>query len=415
MTAYGIYLHIPYCHSKCPYCDFNVYALKDPPEERYTAALIAEWNYWKETSLWNERKLSSIFFGGGTPSFFSTHSLGRIIEAIARDATFNEDIEICLEVNPQDCTDSYATGLKAAGFNRVSIGAQSFSKRVLKELGRRHTPEDIVKAVSACRTSGIENVSVDIIFGIQEQTLDELKADIAIALGLDLPHLSTYQLTVESGTPFYQRQKQGKLILPPEDSVIAMMSFLSGTLTESGYQHYEISNFAKRGFRSLHNSGYWTGRNYLGLGAGAHSFCRYEHEGEVQYLRHASTARPATYFEQIEKEGHAVAWQEKPDLASQMAEHIMLGLRIQEGISLERFKSLFGYSLLECYEQELNQLLEKNLVVLSNTGYLMLTANGRLLADSITGYFVDPDFPGKPGSRQKGQSPSEEQRKTKGI
>ena len=391
MNPFSIYIHVPYCHSKCPYCDFNVYAVKEVPEQSYVDMILKEWALLNDHPAVKQAPLVSIFFGGGTPSFLSTEALSTLLGTIRADCSCIEHPEFCLEANPQDCTREFAREIQMAGFNRVSLGSQTLSSSTLSILGRKHSPQQVYAAIEHFRNEGLSNISIDMMFGVPGQSVKDIKRELGEVLALSLPHLSTYQLTIEQGTPFYVAERTGRLVLPPEDETVVMMRTIHDDLCDHGYRHYEISNFAQEGYESVHNLGYWTARNYLGLGPGAHSFLQYKDpELGQQYLRRANLASPDAYNSQISQGKLATAWHEHSNLAARMAEFVMLGLRTQKGVCPERFQSLFGYSFIQCYEEELLELQDRKLITTSPNGAYTLTWDGIILADSVTGYFVDP-------------------------
>ncbi len=341
--SFGVYIHIPYCVKKCPYCDFNSYGVgKRIPEREYTEAILKEINLYRE--LIGEFPLGSIFFGGGTPSLFSPNSIGKIMGEILTMASPLDSIEVSLEVNPKTADLENLRGLRDAGVNRISVGVQSFSERKLKLLGRINTPDDSRKILYDIIKAGYKNFNLDLMFGVSFETIDEWRADLEEALGFNTTHISAYCLTIEDDTEFGTLYSGGKLPLPDEDTLTDMLSFTSGFLEDAGYRQYEISNFAKPGFECKHNLLYWRGENYLGLGAGAHSHFfsdRFNHWG----TRWANLKNPDLYIKTVLEGKKPLAFTEYLKKEEAFEDKILMGLRLQEGISLASIKERFGAKL----------------------------------------------------------------------
>ncbi|MDP2960909.1 MAG: radical SAM family heme chaperone HemW, partial [candidate division Zixibacteria bacterium] len=266
----GIYIHIPFCLSKCPYCDFNSIVYNSELAEEYVKSLIKEIQLFSQ-NVNGKVVAETIYFGGGTPSILKSSQLGDILEKLFTSFGIQADSEMSLEANPGTLTRIKTKELKGLGFNRVSLGAQSFIDEELKTLGRVHTSKQAVKSYKILRDF-FENLNLDLIFGIPGQKLKTWRKSLNMALKLLPEHLSTYSLTLEEGTPFYLLWKDKKLSLPEEDSVRKMYLEAIGLLKSQGYRHYELSNFALKGFECRHNLRYWDGTEYIGFGAGAHSY-----------------------------------------------------------------------------------------------------------------------------------------------
>ncbi len=341
--SFGVYIHIPYCVKKCPYCDFNSYGVgKRIPEKEYTEAILKEINLYRE--LIEEFPLGSIFFGGGTPSLFSPNSIGKIMDEILTIASPLDSIEVSLEVNPKTADLENLRGLRDAGVNRISVGVQSFSERKLKLLGRINTPDDSRKILYDIIKAGYKNFNLDLMFGVSFETIDEWRADLEEALGFNTTHISAYCLTIEDDTEFGTLYSGGKLPLPDEGTLTDMLSFASGFLEDAGYRQYEISNFAKPGFECKHNLLYWRGENYLGLGAGAHSHIfsdRFNHWG----TRWANLKNPDLYIKTVLEGKKPLAFTEYLKKEEAFEDKILMGLRLREGISLASIKERFGAKL----------------------------------------------------------------------
>ena len=250
MSPFALYIHVPFCAQKCPYCDFNTYAVERVPDTDYTEALLAELDMWGRDPRLFGRSVSTIFFGGGTPSLLSAASLARIIEKARMLFGVVRGAEITLEANPSTPSEALYTGFLDATINRLSFGVQSFDSQRLALLGRDHSPEDAQRAVKQARSSGFQNVSLDLIFGVPGQSAKDLESDLDVASALPITHLSTYALTIEPGTPFYQRQERGLLKASKEELVAEMLSLIPERLRRHGFERYEISNYARDGLRS---------------------------------------------------------------------------------------------------------------------------------------------------------------------
>ena len=297
MKPLSLYVHIPFCIAKCGYCDFNSYAL-DTLLERghagedwarsYADALIEETRSRVVAFSLQDRKLSTIFFGGGTPSLFPADETRRVLDFVAASFDLSPDCEITLEANPGAAEAERFGALREAGVNRISIGVQTFDDAALGRLDRVHTGEDAQSAFRSARAAGFANVSLDLMFGIPYQTIPMAERDIERAIALGPEHLSAYELTIEPGTAFHARQARGELDgLPDEETALRMWEIRDTALSKAGYERYEISNFAKPGFACRHNLNYWRRGDYLGIGAGAHSLI----EGERSW----NHARPDVY------------------------------------------------------------------------------------------------------------------------
>ena len=381
-SPFSLYIHVPFCAQKCPYCDFNTYAVARVPERDYVQALCNELSSYREHPGFAGRELQSIFFGGGTPSLLSPAAIGDIIGHAVGIFPLGHDAEVTLEANPSEPSASRYQGYREAGINRVSFGVQSFDTERLTLLGRDHSSEDARQAVHAAVTGGITNVSIDIIFGVPGQSVDQLTKDLETATSLPLTHISTYALTIEAGTPFYQRQERGLLRLPPEERVAEMLSVIPEQLGKNGFQRYEISNYAKPGYESRHNAAYWLGDDYLGIGAGAHS-CITHTDGEQRLSadRWSTYALPASYIERASM-GTTVAWREALDQQGLKFEFFYLGLRRSAGVSRKRYQQLFGEALPENYEATFRDLAKEGFVMMSKDS-IALTAHGIALSDSV--------------------------------
>ncbi|HEY7318338.1 MAG TPA: radical SAM family heme chaperone HemW [Candidatus Binatia bacterium] len=380
---FSLYVHIPYCISKCPYCDFNSHVVPEIPEARYTEALIQELNHYAIMYHWRDRVIQTIFFGGGTPSTFQPSSIARILECARSLFPTDSACEVTLEANPGTVESANFVGYRSHGINRISVGVQSFQPHLLEFLGRVHSANEAASALRVVRDAGFENFSLDLIYANPTQTRDDLEKDLDTALSFQPPHLSAYNLTIEEGTPFHHEYYAGRFSLLPEDEEIAMAELIERRLNAAGLQRYEISNYARPGFHSRHNVNYWQGGDYLGIGAGAHSHTRAAKNG-IYGRRWWNEKNPARYMHQIRENGQAVAAAEESDLTKAAGEFMFSGLRLIDGVCLDGFRGRFGKSATEFYPR-ISGLLGEGLMETEGTR-LRLTRRGILVANSI---FVD--------------------------
>ena len=370
------YVHIPFCRAKCFYCDFNSYPGLESLFDDYTQALILEIGAAKPTLA----NLKSVYFGGGTPTVLPTDALGRILRALEDRFGLACDAEITIEANPGTVDAAELADLRRQGFNRLSIGMQSFDDAILARIGRIHTADEAREAFALGRAAGFDNIGIDLMYSLPEQSLADWRRTLASALDLAPEHISLYELTVGEETAFGSLQKRGDLRLPDEDAQVEMYMAAVRTLTSAGYEHYEISNFALPGRRSRHNQTYWRNEPYFGFGAGASGFA----EG----VRYTNFRAPLDYIESVRATGQAVESREMLAGRRAMGETIMLGLRMLDGLDLRAFEQRFDISLPEAYPEELAGLVERGLVELAGT-HLRLTPAGLLLADDASAEFVE--------------------------
>jgi len=384
-STFSIYVHIPYCLRKCPYCDFNSRA-EPYAEDKYVQSLAAEAAYYQMLPEWADRTCGSVYFGGGTPTLFSAAALSRILSVLSGLFSMSGDAELSIEANPATLTNELSRAklhtLFSSGFNRISLGAQSFSQDKLAQLGRIHSAVDVSRSLSDIRAAGFANINLDLIFGTPLETLTVWEQDLDEALRLCPQHLSVYGLTIEPHTYFAKRLKQGLLLLPDEDTQAKMFLLAQERLSAAGCRQYEISNYAQPGFECRHNIGYWKRSDYLGLGAGAHSFCSRSAPGSLLGRRWANIASPTDYMASIAAGGKAVAFAEDIDKEKAILEFFFLGLRKTEGISFAEYETIFGEQMPEDRLQILNQAAKDGLVEKTPYG-AALTPRGLLLSDSV--------------------------------
>ncbi len=377
--AFSLYVHIPYCLSKCPYCDFNSHVAARIPEEEYTRALLRELRHYSGSEAWAGRSVKTVFFGGGTPSTFQGSSIGAVLDEAARLFGFDEAPEITLEANPGAVDASRFRDYRTCGVNRISVGAQSFDAELLRFLGRVHSADETRQALGCVRDAGFDNFSLDLIYGIPGQTVDGVSRDLSQALEHEPPHLSAYNLTIEEGTPFHARYRQGLLHPLDEEAEIEMAALIQRTLEQAGLERYEISNYARPGRESRHNVNYWEGGDYLGIGAGAHSYHRKPENtlGE----RWQNERSPAGYMRLANEAGHAVIERERPELRQAMAEHLFTGLRMIGGVSAPSFCRRFGTKPEDAFP-DIAEWVSEGLLV-EDGQRLRFTPRGLLLANEL--------------------------------
>ncbi len=376
MQSTGIYIHIPFCARKCGYCDFNAYSgYKDATKARYVDALCRE----METRADPAPRVPTIFFGGGTPTLLPATDLVRLLETARRHFAVDDNAEISAEANPSDADETYLRALRDAGFNRLSFGVQTFDDRLLRTIDRVHSGQDAVRAIETAKCAGFANISVDLMFGLPRQTLADFDRSLDAAFALDVPHLSIYGLIVEERTPFHARRERGKLPLPSETVETAMFARAMERTAGAGYRRYEISNYARPGYESLHNQIYWRNDAYFGFGAGAAAYL-----GGVRSL---NEKHPIRYADAALSGAIPTVESESLTLEETMGETIMVGLRLADGVDLNRFAERFGVRAEEQFAGAVARQIAHGL--LENTGtHLRLTESGVFLASEVMTEFV---------------------------
>jgi oxygen-independent coproporphyrinogen III oxidase len=377
---FSLYIHIPYCVSKCPYCDFNSHVVAEIPEPGYVDALLRELEHYGAMEDWRERTVQSIFFGGGTPSTFKPQSIGKLLAWVAATFPINLDCEITLEANPGTVDSEKFFGYRDAGVNRISVGVQSFQPRLLQFLGRTHSADEARSALATVREAGFENFSLDLIYANPGQTLQDLEADLDAALAFQPPHLSAYNLTFEEGTPFHHEYRAGRMKSLGEEEEIAMAEMIQEKLSGAGLSRYEISNYARRGWHSRHNVNYWRSGDYLGLGAGAHSY-RVDGSSLPRGCRWSNEKNPGRYMAQTLEAQPAVVETEAIEFAKAAGEFMFLGLRMTEGIAVQKFAARFGKPPADFYPK-IRDWVDGSLLE-ETASHLRLTPKGLLVANAI--------------------------------
>ncbi len=378
MKLAGIYIHVPFCRSRCSYCDFATGIYERSLVEHYLGALMREIRSWTEVS--NPGPVDTIYFGGGTPSLLYPSQINQIIETVQARFDLSEDAEVTLELNPGKLTVEILRQFRGLGINRVSFGAQTFDDRELSRLGRSHSVNDIRQTFRYLRDAGFQNINLDLIAGLPGQTLDGWKRNLNEALTLGPEHLSFYLLEVHEGTPLAEHIRRGVQPVPDEDIAAEMYKMMLDQASVAGYRHYEISNLCLPGFESRHNTKYWTGVPYYGFGCSAHSY-----DG---HFRRWSNERQVSRYTSLVASGQSpVAENETLSVDEVRAEALFLGLRLMAGLDLLTYQKLFGADPLEDHAQELSYFREAGLIELDGD-LLKLTRSGALLSNEVFAAFV---------------------------
>lgn len=384
MTHAGVYIHIPFCRSRCSYCDFATGMYQSALADRYVECLVQEIQLWQEVE--SSAAVDTIFFGGGTPSLLTPSQTGAILQAVRNRFTVMSDAEVTLEINPGDGGTTSIVRLntlqelRALGVNRASFGAQSFDDDELKHLGRTHTAADIERTFNELRHAGFDNVSFDLIAGLPGQTLETWAGNLEQALALGPDHISLYLLDVHEGTPLSDQIRRGQRPQPDEDLAAEMYRMLIDRVCDAGYEHYEISNFCRPGFEARHNTKYWTGDPYYGFGCSAHSF-------DGAYRRWANERDTAAYVAAIQRGSSPIVERTQLSESEARAESLFLGLRMMQGMNLAAYRARFGADLFEAYRDDLARFREAGLVEIDGE-LIKLTRAGALMSNEVFAAFV---------------------------
>ena len=382
----GLYVHIPFCFSKCNYCDFNTYAGIENQFTSITNALVSELNYWGE--VLQRPKINTVFLGGGTPSYLPDKQKTLIFEAINSKFNLDNDVEITMECNPDDITPSRLDHWISLGINRLSLGVQSFDETILQSIDRRHTGEDALKAIECSKNSGVDNINIDLMFGLPNQELSDWVKTIKLALETNVSHFSIYGLQLENGTPLEASVLAGKISTPGNESMADMYETACDIFENTNYKQYEISNWSLEGKQCKHNLLYWENKSYIGCGPGASSY--------VNGVRFTNIKSPKGYVKAIKKtkpndsdifRSEAIFELEPQTVPIAVLETMMLGLRLNEGISDNQFRKKLGTSMFTVFEKEIRELVESGLIT-KNDRCLKLTRRGQLLANEVISKFV---------------------------
>lgn len=370
------YIHIPFCHHICHYCDFNKVFMKGQPVDEYIEALQKEMSL---TLKGEEEVMETIFVGGGTPTALNAKQLEQLVLAIQAQLNMDDNTEYTFEANPGDLTKEKLEILKGAGVNRLSFGVQTFDDRLLEKIGRSHRAKDVFASIEAAKSVGFENISVDLIYSLPGQTKQDFIESIRIALSLDLPHYSGYSLIIEPKTVFYNLMMKGKLALPGEDTEAEMYEVLMDEMDRHGLHQYEISNFSMPGFESRHNLTYWNNEEYYGFGAGAHGYVRGTRQSNYGPLK--------KYMEPLSKGELPVMEANQLTLGEKMEEEMFLGLRKTDGVGIRAFKEKFNEDPLILFSDSIQDHTEKGLLKV-HENRIFLTRKGRMLGNEVFQSFL---------------------------
>ena len=366
------YIHIPFCTQICYYCDFSKVFIKNQPVDSYLEHLIEEYN------SYDIKKLRTLYIGGGTPTALSAPQLAFLLEKLTDKLDLSYLEELTIEANPGDLDEEKIAILKDLPVNRVSLGVQTFNDRMLKQIGRSHLEKDIYENIANLKKAGFDNISIDLIYALPKQTMEDVKINVAKAIALDIPHMSLYSLILENHTVFMNRMRRGKLPLPKEDLEAEMFEYIIAELEKSGFEHYEISNFSKPGFESRHNLMYWDNAEYYGIGAGASGYV----DG-VRYKNHG----PIRHYLQAVEAGNTRVQEEVLTLKEKMEEEMFLGLRKKSGVSMARFEEKFGRSFDGLYGEIVRDLVQQGLMQIDGDRVRM-TKRGLFLGDTVAERFI---------------------------
>ena len=366
------YVHIPFCTQICYYCDFSKVFIKNQPVDSYLEHLLQEFH------SYDIQKLRTLYIGGGTPTALSASQLEVLLEGLTKNLDLSVLEELTIEANPGDLDADKIAVLKNSAVNRVSLGVQTFDDKMLKKIGRSHTEKDIYENIDRLKLAGFDNISIDLIYALPGQTMEQVKDNVAKAIALDIPHMSLYSLILENHTVFMNRMRRGKLPLPKEELEAEMFEYIIAELERAGFVHYEISNFSKQGFESRHNLMYWDNAEYYGIGAGASGYVdgvRYKNHGPIRH-----------YLKAVE-EGSARINEEHLSQREQMEEEMFLGLRKKSGISMARFEEKFERSFQGLYGQIVRDLVQQGLMQVEGDRVRM-TKRGLFLGDTVAERFI---------------------------
>ncbi|MGO1126988.1 radical SAM family heme chaperone HemW [Streptococcus sp. V728] len=366
------YVHIPFCTQICYYCDFSKVFIKNQPVDSYLEHLLQEFH------SYDIQKLRTLYIGGGTPTALSAPQLELLLDGLTKNLDLSVLEELTIEANPGDLDADKIAVLKNSAVNRVSLGVQTFDDKMLKKIGRSHLEKDIYENIDRLKLAGFDNISIDLIYALPGQTMDQVKENVAKAIALDIPHMSLYSLILENHTVFMNRMRRGKLPLPKEELEAEMFEYIISKLEKAGFEHYEISNFSKRGFESRHNLMYWDNAEYYGIGAGASGYVdgvRYKNHGPIRH-----------YLKAVE-DGNARINEEHLTQREQMEEEMFLGLRKKSGVSMERFEEKFGQSFQELYGDIIKDLIQQGLMQVDGD-HVRMTKRGLFLGDTVAERFI---------------------------
>ncbi len=381
----GLYIHIPFCKKKCLYCDFySIPAANEQLKKLYLEALMLHMD--EHILQLEPYTIDSIYFGGGTPSLLSAEQITMLMKKIKKNFYVSNKCEITLETNPGTVDKAKLSAFRRAGINRLSIGCQSFYDKDLQVCGRVHSAHDNVKVLDEAVKAGFKNINVDIMFGLPNQSLQNVLSSIERAVKLGATHISLYGLKVEEGTPFYTLEKQGRLPLPSEDDESDMYYVSCEMLRKYGFKHYEISNFARPGYESVHNLKYWNCDEYIGFGPSAHSFF----SGKRFYYKNSTSLYVKNFTENFDGPG-IVDKCIDVQFGTQMAEYVMLRMRLGDGIHCDEFRRRFGRSFESVYLGKMSPYLRSGHIIKTKSGYAF-TEHGMYVSNYILARMIDFDI-----------------------
>ena len=366
------YVHIPFCTQICYYCDFSKVFIKNQPVDSYLEHLLEEFR------SYDIQKLRTLYIGGGTPTALSASQLEVLLDGLTKNLDLSVLEELTIEANPGDLDADKIAVLRHSPVNRVSLGVQTFDDKMLKKIGRSHLEKDIYENIDRLKLAGFDNISIDLIYALPGQTMDQVKDNVAKAISLDIPHMSLYSLILENHTVFMNRMRRGKLPLPKEELEAEMFEYIIAELERAGFEHYEISNFSKPRFESRHNLMYWDNAEYYGIGAGASGYVngvRYKNHGPIRH-----------YLDAVEA-GNARIAEEHLSQREQMEEEMFLGLRKKSGVSMARFEEKFERSFDELYGKIIRDLVQQGLMQIDGDRVRM-TKRGLFLGDTVAERFI---------------------------
>lgn len=377
----GIYVHIPFCKQACAYCNFHFTSSMRYKSELVEA--IAKEFAMKKAQIMASAPLHSIYLGGGTPSLLDENELAKIIQPIQQEISLQSNAEITLEANPDDINIASLRAFKRQGVNRLSIGIQSFFDSDLQFMNRAHNASQAEYAVKLAQDAGLENISIDLIYGVPGASKQQWKQNVEMALQLQVPHISSYALTVEENTPLYKSIRQKEKSEPSPEATVEQYEILVEMLLNGGFEHYEISNFAKPNHQAIHNSAYWAGKAYWGLGPSAHSF-------DGQYRRSWNIANNQTYMREI-MQGALPEEFELLEMHDLYNEYVMIGLRTTKGCNIQEVELKFGASMATYFQNQMKMAMQAGNAIQDNHR-IMLSSKGRMMADAIMrDAFVDAE------------------------
>lgn len=379
IMARGVYIHIPFCHQICNYCDFNKVFFKNQPVDEYIECLGKEMELAVAKQPQAYEKIETIFLGGGTPTSLSPEQLDRLLTLIKNNISLDHIVEYSTEANPDELTVAKMHVLKKHGVNRLSLGVQSFDQELLRKLGRTHENEHVFETIRHAKEIGFTNISIDLMYGLPGQSIEQWQETLDQAFALDLQHYSAYSLIVEPKTIFFNLMNKGRLPLPGEDSEAAMYDMLMNQMEQQGFQQYEISNFGKEGRESKHNLIYWNNEEYAGFGAGASGYL----EG-VRYTNHGPLKK---YMDAVDSGELPIHHQNTVTKKEMVEEEMFLGLRETAGINKKHFYNKYGKTIRDIFDKQLTKLIDQQLLIEDDTS-IRLTREGRFVGNEVFQEFL---------------------------